>query len=278
MAELDIQPLAKNRVSTYLYFGSLYFVTVGVLYLWGYWATFDVNILEYLSLADVLKITAYPIASAFVFATLGAVTGELLIRRGALPSGGKRDTRIGQFLRKMAPLLLLTYALGTIALFVYGPVEKWNVLPLLLAIPMYFFAKERGFLVSIIPHESPRSVVIFLLCALPPFSYGHGRLQAATILNGTDYKYVVSPIEGIGANADTSISKRLRYLGHAGDFVFLFQPVNTTLVITRFDHTKSLHLQKFKVSSQPSGAISNTSVERSVPQANIQPPAPRPPP
>ncbi len=63
----------KEKVSTYLYFSSLYFVTVGVLYLWGYWTTFEVNILEYLSLADIVKSTAYPIASTFIFFVIGVI-------------------------------------------------------------------------------------------------------------------------------------------------------------------------------------------------------------
>ena len=64
MPEQDISAVTKERVASYVYFGSLYFVSVGALYLWGYWSAFNINILAYLSLADVLKLTAYPIALA----------------------------------------------------------------------------------------------------------------------------------------------------------------------------------------------------------------------
>ncbi len=258
MTQHEQPAVVKEQVSTYLYFSSIYFVTIGILYLWGYWSTFDINILEYFSLADVLKATAYPIVSAFIFTAVGAVIGEFLVSPNKLPSGGGRDTRVGRFLRAIAPLLVLAYVLSTIGLFMFGPAEKWRILPMLLAFPPYLLSKERGFLATLIPHDSPRSVIIFLLAALPPFAYGHGRLQATAIAKGTDYKYVVSPVEGLDLSSDTKPDRQLRYLGHAGDFLFLLHPVKAVVVITKFEQAKTLQLKQFKASQQSAATGSNT--------------------
>lgn len=261
-ADPQVETVAKERVSTYLYFSSLYFVTVAVLYLWGYWAAFDVNILEYLSLADVLKVSAYPIASAFIFSVIGAVIGEFLIDRRKFPPGGGSGTLVGNLLRKLAPLIVVAYLFGTIALLLFGPVTKWRALPFLFAIPVYMFVKDRGFLSSLIPHDSPRSLVLFLLAVLPTWAYGHGRLQAATVLEGTDYKYVVSEIEGITVGNAADPKSRIRYIGHASDYVFLLLPDNSTLAIIRFDQAKNLQLKRFKVSTESSSTGSTTAVEK----------------
>src|SRR5258708_17630524 len=132
----------KTPVSPYLYFGSLYSIGVGILYLWGYWGTFDVNVLEYLNLADVLKLTVYPIASVFVFYALGVLLGEFMFVRTSLTPGAGRDTLIGRFLNRFISSLFLLWVLGTVVLFLYGPESKWLLLPLLIGLPVYFAAKQ----------------------------------------------------------------------------------------------------------------------------------------
>jgi hypothetical protein len=275
MPDHEQQITTKERVSTYLYICSLYFVTVGVLYLWGYWATFNVNILEYLSLADILKSTAYPVASAFIFTALGLIFGEFFGVRHVLPPGGGRDTTEGKWLNKYVRLLVIVYVLGCMALLIFGPVNKWLVLPVLVTLPVSFLANERGLFASLIPHDRARSLVIFLLVWLLSFAYGLGRLEATDVLEGKDYKYVTSQIEGIALSNDISPDQRLRLLGHAGDFLFLLNPSNSTLIIMKFDQAKILQIKEFKASSLPFVAGSNTAVERDIPQSGIRPPIPR---
>ncbi len=207
-----------------LYFLSLYFITVGVLYLWGYWSTFNVNILEYVGLADVIRLTAYPVTSAFVFMAIGAMLGEVLFGNDAVPAGGGRATRIGELLRKIRSLIIFVYLAVTVALTLSNIPNKWSALSVLFAFPFYLFAKQRGFLAALIPHDSPRSVVVFLFAVLPTFSYGQGRLQADAIVNGHKFEYVLSPIDQVSIAADASPVERIRYLGHAGDLLFFLNP------------------------------------------------------
>lgn len=246
MTETIQKQQIKERVSTYVYFCSLYFVTVGALYLWGYWATFNVNILEYLSLADIIKSTAYPIASAFVFSAIGAILGELTSDSNNLPSGGGRDTLVGKLLHKIAPYIVFAYLCGTVALLIFGPVGKWHILPFLLAFPAYAFAKKQGFLQTIIPHDSSRSIVIYLLAMLPTFAYGYGRLNAEQIVSGIKYQYALSPINNIDSGKQDDPTQRLRFIGHSGDFLFFYEPTKSSLVISKFENGKALILNYYK--------------------------------
>jgi hypothetical protein len=50
-----------------------YALGVSVLYLWGCWPTFGLNSLEFLGVSDIVRTVAYPIASAFIFFTLGVL-------------------------------------------------------------------------------------------------------------------------------------------------------------------------------------------------------------
>lgn len=245
MSEPLQPPNPKDRVANSLYFASLYFVTVGVLYLWGYWVPFGINILEYLTLSDILKATAYPIATALLLTAVGAAIGEALVNRDHLPSGSGRDTVIGRFLRRFAPILQLLYVGGTVALFLFGPVEKWRTLPILLAFPIYAFAKQTNVLTQAIPHESPRSVVIYVLAVLPTLAYGHGTLAANKIQTAQAFTYVISELPGYPAGTNTQTQPRL--IGHAGDHLFFFDPVKTAVVVETLEPGRSLVLKQYEV-------------------------------
>ncbi|RRR99057.1 hypothetical protein EIP75_23780 [Aquabacterium soli] len=261
MSESEAQQISKEKVATPLYFASLYFVTVGVLYLWGYWLPFGINILEYLSLTDVLKATAYPIATALVLTSIGAAIGEGLSNRDALrdalPPGGGRNTTIGRFLRKIAPLLAALYAIGTGALWVYGPIEKWTALPVLIALPVYMFAKDAGLLKRLIPHDSPRSIVIYVLATLPPLAYGHGVLAAHKVQTGQSFTYVTSTVSGYAVTNDPQ--KQLRLIGHVNDTIFLLDPAKTATVVVKLESGQPLVLMQYESAARAKTPTAATS-------------------
>lgn len=240
----------QKESSAYVYFSSLYFVTVGALYLWGYWSPFGVNILEYLNLTDIVKSTAYPIASAFGFLALGVILSDLTGGKRTFPVGGGSNTSIGRTLRKNKPLLLMLYIAGSLAVLVFGPIEKWQmVLPILLGIPIALYASERNFLAHHIPEESTRSVCLFLLAILPFFAFGHGHLKAHAILEGKIFDYVLSPIDNAPVTLEAEPSQRIRFIGHAGDFLFFWEPKKSLLVISKLEKGKTLMLGHFEQKS-----------------------------
>lgn len=243
MTAPPVLSIAKERVSSMVYPTSLYFISIGVLYLWGYWPTFGVNILEHLPLTDVLKITAYPVATALLLSAVGATLGEALVSDERLPPGGGRDSRLGVFLRRFGPQLLGVYVLGTVALLFYGPIEKWRALPVLLGLPLYVSAKQAGFLKALIPHESPRSIVLYVLATLPPLAYGHGLLAANKITEGSAFRYLLSDFPKQAMQIDPL--KALRYIGTAGELIFFFDPIRNAVVQAKIDANSPLVLKQF---------------------------------
>lgn len=225
------------------YWSSAYFFSVAVLYLWGYWSPFNINVLEYVSLSDVVKTAAYPIASVFVFMAAGALMGEFMFPEGFLPSGGGANTQIGRWLRRAAPAIATGYVIATTLLFLFGPVEKWRVLPVLLAIPVSFALKEAGALRTLIKSERARGAVLFLLAALPPFAYSHGTLRANDIISGKTYSYVVSEVQGHAYASGAGKDVRLRYVGKAGEQYFLYSPDVRSVLVLPMTEAKVLELK-----------------------------------
>jgi len=230
----------------FVYLSSVYFLSVGILYLWGYWIAFEINILEYANLTDILKTTAYPIASVFVFFATGAIIGELIFPNTLLPIVGVPNLKAAQLIKMISPFIAAAYVVGTVLLWLLGPVEKWNILPLLIAIPAYFVARRWEFLASLISNERTRSLLIFLLVALPGYSFGHGRLKATKILQGTAYVYSEGAVDGIAVPADARPEGKPRYLGQASDYLFFYIPARKTVFVTKFDNVKSLELRTIR--------------------------------
>ena len=180
-----------------------------------------------------------------------------MVGHETFPHGGGRNTRVVRLLRKIAPAIFLVYVFGTVSLFILGPSSKWLVLPFLFAIPVYFFARERRILETVIAHESPRSIVIFLLATLPTFAYGHGRIKAQDIIGGAKFEYVLSPVDQVPILTTAASVQRLRFIGHAGDFLFFFEPLESTVVTIKIEGGKALVLKTY-VRPAPVAAKSTT--------------------
>jgi hypothetical protein len=220
------------------YWSTAYVVVVAVLYLWGYWSPFNINVLEYLSLADVVKAAAYPLASVFFFAAVGALAGEAMFPEGFLPSGGGANTKAGVWLGKAAPVIVTVYVIAIVMYLIFGSVEKWRFLPILIAIPVCFALKEAGLMKTLLNSDRARTVVLFLLAALPPFAYGEGTLKAHRVMTGTDYTYVASEIAGHPFDDKSKAETRLRYVGKAGDQYFLYAPGKRSVLVVPIAEAK----------------------------------------
>ncbi len=80
---------------------------------------------------------------------------------------------------------------------------------------------------------------------LPPLGYGQGKLHADDIVQGCRFSYVLSAVEGIDVPPGATPQRRVRYVGHAGDFVFLLDPNKSVLAIAKFESGRSLLLGRF---------------------------------
>ena len=229
------------------YWSSAYFFAVAVLYLWGYWSLFNVNILEYVSLSDVVKTAAYPIASVFILLALGALFGEVIFPHGLLPKGSGVTTRVGRWLHRITPTILTFYIVATFLYAFFGSVDKWRVVPVLIAIPVSATLKELGVLQNFFRSDSSRTFVLFLVATLPPMAYGQGTLRANDIISGKTYTYVISEVAGHSFDPRSKVYARLRYIGKAGDQYFLYAPEANSVLILSISEAKLLELKTEEV-------------------------------
>lgn len=229
------------KATTILPIVSAYFIAVGALYLWGYWGSFGVNILEYLGLTDVVKVAAWPVGSAFVFLLVGFVLSETT--PGArLPEGGGRYTPVGRWLNRHAKALGVGFMLLMIVLVTLGPPQIWLLVAVLVGVVLALPLKSFPSLVRQVPNDSIRTVLALATVVLPIYAFGQGKVNADWIRAGYKYLYVLPGSEGVAATGDIKTS--LRYVGYAGNTFFFWEPTMDGVMLVPASTVKSLMLAR----------------------------------
>ena len=219
----------------YLWLAAPYFVAVGLLYLWAYWSSFGINILEYAALSDVVKVAIIPVGSAFIFIFLGFVIAEFgYINKLNLPPGEGKNTWIGKLLNKLESPITFLYWLSLILLLTTSIPNRWIILPVWGMIPLHRKLRKTRFL-SEIGNDSVRSLLIATLVILPMFSFCQGKANAEKILNNTEYLYIK------GATP----SENMKYLGYINQLTFMITQDNQQIRIAKLDKN-SIDLLKYK--------------------------------
>lgn len=249
----------KSKISAKLYFASLYFITVGVLYLWGYWPRFGINILEFMEFTDILKVTAYPIVVSVLTLFVGSFLGTTVIRfqeakakakSGASVNADERTVEelqasIAKLTRDIfwfkAIYVVCLLAASTAAFL--GWLYAWIPLPFLISIPFANKLSDLPQLKQFIADRTLRLLTAFLIVTIPTSAYSAGRIAAENIIKGNSFYYVISDIADYKGNI---AEESLRFIGHAGDYIFLFDSKKEATLFIKLDDDKAISLKKFK--------------------------------
>lgn len=233
----------KNK---YIWVAVPYFFTVGVLYLWAYWTSFNINVFEYAGLSDLVKVAIIPVGSAFFFILLGFFLGEYTAAP-VFPEGGGKGTGFGQFLIKTKWLWTSIYWLVLFALIFTDTPGKWKVIPVVGMVFPYLILKRTDFLVEI-SSDSIRSILIMSSCILPIYSFCQGKINAYEIIDGKNYRYVES-IAGVN-NA--------KFLGHIGQYLFFSSEDNLKIVLQKITDKPLVLIKKDTTRTKPKKPIKPT--------------------
>jgi hypothetical protein len=204
---------------------STYAISTSILYQWGYWGRFDVNVLQFMSLSEILRSAAYP----FVGSLLAFGAGILVSGLGskAKPAGGGADSKIGKFLRSNHEPLTGLFVIVAMVLFVFCGEYRWVASGSVLTIVAMSWAAKLDVLDGVFPDPKLRQVLLLFAVSTPILSFSVGATNAERILGGNSYKQVT-----IGKSGLT-----YKYLGHAGEYAFLMSMDNKEIYM---EHTSQL--------------------------------------
>ena len=233
-----------QRFKVYLTVAVSYCTGVGALYLFGYWGPFDVNVLEFVSLGDALKLAIYPVLVGISLAPLGFLLSQFLLEK-RLPAGGGADTAVGRFGRRnWRPLLsIVVGAVFGVALFAEESGPKWVLLGFLvsfLTLPL----THSPTMINWIPHPTVRSWVLFngVLIAAMAFAFGRAGANAARL--GT--APLIVDVQRSNLSLTETAERPVVYLGRIGEFFALYETETGQLVLLPGNKLSAFHLKRNK--------------------------------
>lgn len=245
--------MIEEKTLKYLSFLAPYSVSVCLLYLFGFWSTFGINILEFISFSDVAKLGVYPIFVGFVAAFI-AWNLTLLVQRLRLHDmeEGQRVTRNKGIRRRMfyaAMPILLVWAALVVRLYIRSHPQFWQMLALLVGFILVSFIPVIERLKPIIPNLIVRVVVIGVVVILPPLSFGIGKSDAHMIKAGKRIKVVSTQIfkeQGSDVFKNKRLlegQEQLKFVGAAGDYLFFLTMDNATIIAAKYSDLHFLELK-----------------------------------
>jgi hypothetical protein len=248
--KLSIRLGAKEFIA----FGAPYMVAVGACYLIGYWGAFQINVFEYISFSDVVKLAIYPLMASLIFFLAGVVSSELLFS-SHLPPGGGSKTGVSKLGFKHWRLVFAALILVIVLVVICAPEPgKWFLVATFLSLfstPLSHVSE----VIELLPNPRIRATVLFLSLLLPAMSFAYGRQEAYFVKTGSANYFV--NVERSQLPLEFDEKSRVAYLGLLGDLyvlregktgniVFLKQRSDTPLFLMpmQSDNATAFHAPK----------------------------------
>ncbi len=202
----------------FLAFGAPYMVAVGACYLIGYWGAFQINVFEYISFSDVVKLAIYPLMASLVFFLAGVAFSEL-VYSSRFPPGGGAKTAVGRFGFKYWRLVFGGLISLTVLVAIFAPEPgKWFFVATSLSLfstPLTHVSA----IIELLPNPRIRSTVLFLFLLLPAMSFAYGRQEAHFVKTGFA-KYSIN-VDRSKLPLEFNEKSQVAYLGLLGDLYVL---------------------------------------------------------
>lgn len=207
-----------------------YLAVVSAAYLFGFWGAFNVNVLEYIGVADIAKIALYPLILSLVYVIVGLLISEFLHSQ-KLPPGGGATTSIGRFGRKHWRGLLAIQVLLVVLVSMFGQ-EPWQWFSVALLIGLFGTPLSHvEQVIQLLPEPRLRGAVLFYLLFLPSISFAYGRLDAHVIKIG--HPTNVIDVERSKLTLKEDPKHPVCYLGFIGGVYVLFESLSGQVVFVQ---------------------------------------------
>jgi hypothetical protein len=211
-----------------------YFTACGGLWHIGYWTTFDINILQYLTLSDIIKSYIIPFitSSVYFFATYlytAFIIYSTKIKNPGEHSFGKgANTKLGIMFNKYLSIILMLDFLLIVILLVWGPDYKWIFVAVLISAPISVRLTNTNLMTNIFANPDIRVSIFNFLIALPILSFGFAKWTSYKVFKNKNYE-IISKLES-NSLKNTNQLIGLKYLGTVGDVYFLSTVDNSEII------------------------------------------------
>jgi hypothetical protein len=148
--------------------------------LFGYWGSFNINILEYATISDLTRWAIYPLASSLFFVLVGVVLSELTAGE-KIDNLEVSDSTLRK-VRKYGRFVASIYILSLILALAFVPPPRNYFIGIALGTPIVaVFLGRLEITKELVPHDRVRSIITFLLILCPALAFYYGKVSAQEI-------------------------------------------------------------------------------------------------
>lgn len=230
----------------------------GISYLWGFWIRFDINILSYIALTEIVKASVYPALPAIgILAALSTMDGVNSMsekqQNEYIEAGGffKGYT----YFLKFYFLSVIVFSLGSstyTAITEVGYLRLRGIYPFVSLVFFLYIIFSNKYLLNL--SVKSRVAVVTLICFLPNVSfmkgYSNGELARNHDVKG---HYVVS--SGFCSSTDY---EKFRYVGVLGSRLFTLSSKDNSICITKSEDFKLVSYNEKIVKKQHNEKVEKT--------------------
>lgn len=215
---------------------TVYFTVVSILYSLGFWSGFNITILDYMTISDVVKAAIKPLVGSFITITAAVIFSEFVLVRHfpikiKIESDG--DESLNRRIRTIDCILKMAFTIAAITIFLSLFLDRevrWQIIGTIVTFFIWVFVDDTKITYNISGNPLIKKIItfvcIFILCA----SYGDGV---------RDSYYVKEYGQRIMIE-NNPVNKKL--VGVAGDYMFFWNEDGDVVDVVRRDSIKSIQI------------------------------------
>jgi len=204
------QTMNEIKTHTIIYFLIIFGFFISVIYLCGYWSSFNINVFQYVSIQQVVTVSIYPLLGVFASFCIGYWYGAL---------GEKKErTKLSKIIERFLVPIFFIYVICLDFL------HFWLILSLLLSFKLANVIIKNIPEDKILINRKSTSFFITTLIVLPLIALSLGMTNAKRIKDGDGVRYV--DIKYLNNIEFSNNQERVKYLGLNGDFYFFMSDDN----------------------------------------------------
>jgi hypothetical protein len=230
----------ESYLLKYTFLVTPYATLISLLYLWGFWSLFKINVFTYIALTDILKLALIPVLYVTFISGFMALTMFFMDSLKA-KQAEKRNVVLQPISPRASNAINAVLAILFSAVLVMNNPSKWAWFASLGSVLFARILQELQISKRFLSNDNLR-YAISLLVVTPLFgSFGLGRKHAQAIFIGDDKSRIVDTklFREYGSEVFTKKQlfngqEQLKFIGTANDYIFFISMDNSKVYIARF--------------------------------------------
>jgi len=214
-----------------------YALFISISYLWGFWGRFDINILNYIGVSDIIKSAIWPMIIALAMYLVQVAMNNYNGPRtdvSAKYSEMSKHEKFDYILRYSYVIIMVCLFLGSVIynLVTGNKMIRYAAIAWILASIVFFTTCRNQELMAYIPFKN-KALFYSILCFMPVFFLSRGVLEGDRILAGENTYLVES-----NALCSSSENDKYRYIDVMADKAFALSLKDNSICIFKFENLK----------------------------------------